>query len=666
MMTDLLNQLKPWLAWMHLHPGWVVLATFILALIECLAVIGLLLPGTVFMTVLGALIGSGIVPAKSVLVAAMAGSFSGDVVSFLIGYHYREHLREMWPFKFYPALLQKGEAFFYRHGGKGIFIGRFVGPIRPILPIIAGMLKMPPWRFLLADSISAILWAPLYMLPGILLGAASMELPPKVAMHVMLYVILALLILWCISWLIKRLVARVFNTLHEALDKLWRVIKHKPILRPLNIALQDPLYPESHAHLTLGLYFILFLGLFLFLAWDVLHQGIFTAWNTPLLLLLRSLHNTITSSIMLGITLFDDPRVWFGIFSVIFIWLLSIRAWRTAAHWLLLGLLGFGGAEIIKQIVHSPRPTGLLVTPREYSFPSGHTALSVVIGGFFAVLLSRELQKENRWIPYTIMAIVVLCVGSSRLYLGAHWLTDVVGGLFFGIAVVMFVALSYFRQAVPKIPVILFITVFISSWIMIGGYYSVKNYTKKTHDYTLYIPAKTLTMAEWWKNDGIDEPLYRANRLGRAVQAFNIQWAGNLEAIEENLLNQGWRMSPNTTVGMILDRLSQPKETIRLPVLTQLYLEQHPVLVMTKFSDSHLLVLRLWDGKTTFTNSGLPLWIGNIDYDKKGTDISPVAVFVKDLGAYRWKQLRYPSPWQKLSSKWDGQMVLIKPLEESA
>ncbi len=680
MVTDLLNQLKPWLLWLHLHPSWVFFIVFLLTFIECLAVIGLVMPGTVFMTALGALIGSHVVPAKVVFSAAFSGALLGDVTSFLIGYHYREHLREMWPFKFYPGLLQKGETFFYRHGGKGIFIGRFVGPIRPLLPIIAGMLNMKPWRFLISDSISAIFWAPIYMLPGIILGAASVELPTEIAMHLMLYVIAALLILWILSWVIKRMITWVFSTFHNLLDKLWGVIKHKPLLRVVNIALQDPLYPESHAQLTLALYFLLFAAACVILGNNVLHQGILTGWNTPLLFLLRSLHDVWTANIMLVFTLMGEPKVWIGVFVVVLLGLIAIRAWRTALYWTLLGALGFGGGEIIKQLVHAPRPTGLLVTPSGYSFPSGHTFSATFITGFLAVLLSRELSKEYRWIPYTISTLIVLLVGFSRLYLGAHWLTDVIGGMIFGISIVMIVTLCYFRRDTPKIPPLFFALLFVVSWGVSGSIYTVKHFARASLDYTINVPSKRISVKTWWNQQGMTEPLYRASRVGNPSQILNVQWVGNLGIIEENLENKGWVIAPNTTVGLILARLTQPEGSIHLPVLTQLYLEEPPVLVMTKRLNGHLLMLRLWDGKTSFTDSEFPLWVGNIDYyhpSKVGLfhhpklvsspstneNIPPVKLLEKDLDAYTWKQLSYTPVQQKTLSPnlvWDGQMVMIK------
>ncbi len=656
-MSDLIQTIKPWLYWLHIHPHWAAVVTFVISFLECLAVVGLLVPGTPLMTAIGALVGADVVSYHMIFPAAIIGAMLGDTISFFIGYYYHDHLRDLWPFKKYPGLLQKGENFFYKHGGKGIFIGRFLGPIRPVLPIIAGMLNMPPWRFLLADIISAILWAPIYMLPGILLGAASVELAPGVAWHLILYVILLLFVLWCVSWVIQRFIRWLFNTLHRLLDRCWLAIKHTPLLKSLSVALQDPEHPEAHAQLTLGLYFLLFSVMFLVVAGEVLCHGVLTHWNTPLLYLLRSLRGPQLDHVMMVFTIMGEPLVMLGLFGIVFLYLLTTKAWRIVWHWLMLGMLGFGGAEVIKHIVRSVRPTGLLVTPSGYSFPSGHTTLSVLLFGFIAVLIARQLSKEHRWIPFFIASVIALLVAFSRLYLGAHWLTDIIGAILLAMSIIMFVTLSYRRHVTPKLNIKTFIAVVLSGWIVIATAYGYFHYKKDLTNYTPYVAAQTLNMQTWWQNNGLQEPLYRLDRLGKPVETFNVQWVGNLIDIEQGLLNKGWRISPNTTLGLVLDRLAKQNTSLELPLLPQLYLDQRPVLVMIKPIDSShsILVLSLWDAKTTFADSHLPLWLGTVTYyhvwqtglfhlhpkRQYFPTLSALQILEQDLSFNQWKLTQY-------------------------
>jgi len=618
MINEIIDQLKPWLTWLHQHPNWVCAAVFLIAFLECLVLVGLVVPGAVLMTAIGALIGTNVVSAKMVFISAMFGALLGDVVSFAIGHHYREHLRDLWPFKFYPRLLQKGENFFYRHGGKGIFVGRFIGPIRPMLPVIAGMLNMSPLRFFLADSLSAIIWAPIYALPGILLGAASTELAPDIAFHFMLYVILILLGIWCISWLIKRFIQSSFSAFHRLLDKIWAAIKHKPFLRPLHIALQDPLHPESHAQLTLSLYLILIVGLFCYISLNVFTHGILTNWNTPIWYFMRSIYHPLAYNIFLIITLASDTTVHLCVFGVMFFVFLILRAYRTAMHWLMLGILCAGGIEVIKHMIHSLRPWGLLITPEGYSFPSGHTTFTAVFCGFMAILLARETRHAYRELIYIIAGFLVIMVGFSRLYLGAHWLTDVIGGLLLALSIIMFVTLSYRRKTTPRLnPSVLVITYMIA-WVISGFIFVEVNYKKSSYDYTAFTPSKILSVNDWWNQKGLGGSHYRLNRLGKPTQLLNIEWAGNLSVIEKHLRATGWQLSPNTTFATLINRMNTTTKSPKLPVVPPLYLNKHPALIMTKSlngtTNSSLLILILWDSMARFSDSAVPLWIGNISY----------------------------------------------------
>src|SRR5262249_25470014 len=154
------------------------------------------------------------------------------------------------------------------------------------------------------------------------------------------------------------------------------------------------------------------------------------------------------------------------------------------------------------------------------------------------------------------------------------------------------------------------------SWIVVAGIYGWKKYSHLEEGYQVSVSGKILSMNEWWEYDGIDEPLYRLDRTGKPAQVLNVQWAGSIDNIKANLITHGWHIAPNTLFDAILERINKSPKTekkIELPVVPPLYLEQHPVLVMTKNLESpdRLLLLSLWNSKTQFTNVSLPLWLGN-------------------------------------------------------
>ncbi len=141
---------------------------FVVSFGESFAFLSLLFPGTTIMIAAGAFIPSGTLDVWPLLIGCITGASAGDGVSYWLGRKYGHLLERVWPFTRHPAMLAKGYAFFERHGGKSVFIGRFFGPLRAVIPLVAGITKMPASRFWIANVTSALVWAPALLLPGAL------------------------------------------------------------------------------------------------------------------------------------------------------------------------------------------------------------------------------------------------------------------------------------------------------------------------------------------------------------------------------------------------------------------------------------------------------------------------------------------------------------------
>jgi len=204
------------LNWVAQHSEYAIFAVFIVSTMESLALVGIMIPGMLFMLGVGTLIGVGSLDFWPMFVAASLGAIAGDGLSFWLGRHFNENLRHVWPLPKFPGLLQKGENFFHRHGAMSVLFGRFVGPLRAIVPAVAGMLKMEPGRFLLFNIISALAWAPVVLLPGALLGASLAQVS-AVAMRFGLLVFFVGLAFWCLGWLLNHTLRRWVLTRIERL-----------------------------------------------------------------------------------------------------------------------------------------------------------------------------------------------------------------------------------------------------------------------------------------------------------------------------------------------------------------------------------------------------------------------------------------------------------------
>ena len=164
---------QPLLEVIKAHPDWAAAVMFITAFGESFAFVSLLFPGTTVLIAAGTLLSGGTLPYASILVSAILGAVLGDSVSYWLGRRFGGGIARIWPFTRHPELLPRGIEFFERHGGKSVFIGRFFGPIRAVIPLAAGVMRMPRGRFWFANVTSALVWAPMLLFAGDLAGEAG-------------------------------------------------------------------------------------------------------------------------------------------------------------------------------------------------------------------------------------------------------------------------------------------------------------------------------------------------------------------------------------------------------------------------------------------------------------------------------------------------------------
>src|SRR5262249_14408462 len=142
------------------HTGWTLAVIFGASLGESFAFVSLLFPGTTIIIAVGALIQAGAVPVWPVLIGAITGAVAGDFISYWLGLRLGCFVEGLWPFSRYPKALVRGRKFIQKYGDLSVFIGRFFGPLRAIVPFIAGTIPTRPMRFAIANIASAVIWAP--------------------------------------------------------------------------------------------------------------------------------------------------------------------------------------------------------------------------------------------------------------------------------------------------------------------------------------------------------------------------------------------------------------------------------------------------------------------------------------------------------------------------
>lgn len=612
-MSDIVS---PLLQWLNANPELAGLVTFVISAAESVAIIGTIVPGSVTMTAIGTLAGAGVIPLYETIAWAMLGAIVGDGISYWLGHYFKTSLRTIWPFRNNPGVLERGEKFVRRYGVMSVFIGRFVGPVRALVPLVAGMLGMKPLQFTIANITSAIGWAPAYMLPGILLGAASQELPPDIAVHVILVLFLLFLFAILCFWIIFKLLQLAHQQTNQFLLWIWNALKRSRYFHVATNILrhQDP--RQLHGQLTLAFYFLMTCLAFFLLACYVKEMGASNMMaNETVYHLFRGIRSVSADNIMINITLLGQKQVILPVVLILFAWLLYKKRARMAFHILALGVLAAASVFIIKNLVQVSRPWGIFNSSDSFSFPSGHTTLATTIYVGTAMLIASTMQKRY-WLIFIPAIFIALAVGISRLYLGAHWFTDVLGAWLLSAAILMIVTLSYYRYKENPISKRSITLVAILSLSLSYGIYHYRYFsTLQTNYAQLEWPIDSVQFKSWWEKD-INLPALRVSLFGLPSQRINVEWAGNLDDIRNTLKKEGWETPPARDFISTLHRIADIQSSEYLPLVSPQYLDERPVIIVSKYTNKgkRLLVLRLWASNRSLKETNTPLWVGTIGY----------------------------------------------------
>ena len=373
------------LEWSNSSPYWLGAAIFITAFLECLALVGIVLPGVVLMFGLAVIAGSSSLGLPSVLILAWLGGLSGDFLSYALGYRLQNKVPKLPLLRTHPQWIASAEIHFERYGALSLLLGRFIGPLRPILPLVAGMLSMPFARFSMVSIIAAAGWAVAYTLPGWMVGAAFELNPPQG------FWLQAAWVAGCLSVCAG---LAIFVCLRG-----WRI---------------SSLVSATLSGIAL---------LALMLNWQ--HLSVFDNYLHNLSQLIRTpwLDHT-----MVVITRLGDFSTQFIASFILCALLLLFRRFQA---------LLFAGSTLataavsnyfLKHFFERARPSVLLEPLQNFSFPSGHSASGFAFFLVLGVLASRQQPQRWRVIWLLTALIPAVSIAFSRVYLTAHWPTDILAG----------------------------------------------------------------------------------------------------------------------------------------------------------------------------------------------------------------------------------------------
>ena len=643
------------LQWVGQHPHLAGLVVALMAFVESLAGVGLIVPGALGMFGFGAMIAAGALDFWPIYGWATAGAIAGDWLSYWLGRRYQQQIRGRWPFRKHPDWLAQGEAFFRRHGGKSIFLGRFVGPLRPVIPVVAGMLEMPAPRFLAIDFVAGLGWAPLYLLPGMAFGA-SLALAGEVAGHLALL----LVVLLAAGWLFFSLSRILYRWFHEAAahwaGRLLAFSRRHPSLHWLIGDLLDPSRPAFRALLMWVLLLAAGSWLFVVMLNAVVDRNSVIAAGESVHAFLQQLRTPAGDRVMAVVSELGDFAVLGPLVAAVLVWLLWRRAWIDAAYWLSAALFGMLAVAAIKGLLQVPRPSDLYTGVDAFSFPSGHATMSAVIYGFLAVLIAQTDPFRLRWVPYGMAALLVGAIAFSRLYLGAHWLADVIAGVSLGTAWVALLAIARQRHVHPDWRLPGLVTVVALTWAVAGAGHVSRSLEADLERYSVRQPAREMALAEWWGGGWRELPAHRIDLAGGKEQPFGLQWTGDPDKVRERLVAAGWSPPPELNLANAFHWLLSEPELAELPLLPQVHDGRYAALTLVYPVGEagprreQMPVFRLWPTEVV-TERG-PVWQGGVTRyglaklpllhvpqaeSVVAADMAPVAAALADL-CTRWEE----------------------------
>lgn len=416
------------------------LVVALLAALEASAFVGLFVPGELAMLVGGYIAYQDKASLVPMIAAAIVGAIIGDSVGYEIGRHLGPSIRrsrlgrrvgeERW---------LRAEHYLAVKGGRAVFFGRFVGVLRALVPALAGASRMPYRKFLFWNALGAIIWASALVSAGFAAGSSYRRVEHYAGRAGLVLLVLVVMIgsvAMAGHWVSKHQdIVRDIGRRTMARPVPARI--HRRFQRQLEF-LVNRLKPRQALGLALTLQ-LLVLGVagwaFGVLVRDVMRGGGASQIDGPISRALVDRRDEWLTTVMQAVTELGGTSVMATGLVIV-----AVVTWTLTRNWVTVVVLGSTllGAmllgDVVKPLVARVRPVVDTATGADgFAFPSSHATRAVAVFGALAYVAAGWLRTwSGKVAAWTIALGVVLLVGFSRIYLGMHWTTDVLGGYALG------------------------------------------------------------------------------------------------------------------------------------------------------------------------------------------------------------------------------------------
>lgn len=423
-------------------PAWVaLLVVFALPALESSAFVGFIFPGEIALILGGVMAYEGRVPLAAVLAAGIAGAAIGDSIGYAVGKRYGRGLLDGTVGRFVKAdHLDRAQVYLAERGGKAVFFGRFTAALRVLIPGLAGMSGLRYRTFLAFNVASAVGWGTLSVMLGYL-GGSSWRHVEHIASRIGLGALALVVLVILVGVLVRRgrpgKVARLADAITGSAPV--RRARHRfPQATAWVLGRLDPTRSSGLA-LSVGV------AVAVASAWTFagITQDVVT--HEELALLDPRIHGWVLDHRTGPLTAFFRAVTWLGA-SVVTIPLLAMvgailargrRSWDPVLDIVVVYGTAVVGHAVVGPLVSRNRPPAAdwLAPANGWAYPSGHTTQAMAAWGILALLLAVRARPRRRVLLVAAAAGIAVLVGASRIYLGMHWFTDVLGGAMMSLAV---------------------------------------------------------------------------------------------------------------------------------------------------------------------------------------------------------------------------------------
>ena len=573
---------------------------FVTSFVESMAIVGVIVPGVAILFTVGALIGADALNFWHMVSWAVAGAVLGDGVSYWIGKHYQTQLTSVWPFNKHPGSLEKGVAFFERYGGKSVAMGRFFGPIRAVIPLVAGMMNMPTGRFVVANILSALAWAPAYLLPGMAFGA-SMELASEVALSLVVLLVTLVASLWFLGWLSHRLFLLIQPHSQDIIRAVLSLGDRYPRLSNIAGALGDPEHPEA-AGLSALAGLLISASLLLILT-TMIPLGIMEVLDSSIQLPLQNLTTPTGNHIMLAISVLAGNST--SLLVIFSMWgLLTAFGLRRAARHLLVGAGSCWALTLGGEYLLLSQPS---LIP---SLPDLYVLRASVIYGLAAVLLSSSIVFSKRWRIYSTASILVMAVTLAQLYHGST-VTAILHALMLGLIWTAANGMAYRSHSHEEGMTRRQALIIGSALIGLAGVSAISS------NAPMYAPPMTdirgsFSADDWWQSEWRRLPAARDDFAHLKNHPLNLQYGGSVDTLHAALATAGWKAVDVDAGPDWLKLLSPSTDMAELPALPHSHEGRYESYQFIKPGDDQRLTLYLWPSRYLLQPGARTIWLGEV------------------------------------------------------